>query len=328
METKKLIKQKASQQTEVWEFETHFRKKWLYKDEAWLEKHYKMLQDVCGDGYVKDWGSNDNEMWLDTKKLPGKLASTFEHTQEFITKIHNFCLDHYTKTKPYAHFDWDLNNIIVNGDNINLVDWDQCGIYQEGQILDKITADLRKAFGDKYNPDLLKSLPVTKEKNNSNTKATETLKFIIELYSEYWKNPPIAEIYLNGESKYKNYIRGTKDKPDVISFEHEFAEDDKWQLMIDRYNKSEKETNFVDGKILNDQLLHIKNINIDEIDIGPLVFKGVYTPNYPTRWAQQQRDAGNKLPKTLENVTIMGHNGTWVFCAESPFYMWLLENLY
>ena len=84
------------------------------------------------------------------------------------------------------------------------------------------------------------------------------------------------------------------------------------------------------SKLLNliKSMKHIKNINIDEIDIGPLVFKGVYTPNYPTRWAQQQRDAGNKLPKTLENVTIMGHNGTWVFCAESPFYMWLLENLY
>ena len=41
----------------------------------------------------------------------------------------------------------------------------------------------------------------------------ETLKFVIELYSDYWKNPPIAEIYMNQDSKYKNYIKGTKENP-------------------------------------------------------------------------------------------------------------------
>ena len=103
----------------------------------------------------------------------------------------------------------------------------------------------------------------------------ETLKFVIELYSDYWKNPPIAEIYVNQESKFKASIKGTKDNPDVITFEHEFTEGETWELMIDRYNKSEKETNFVDGKILNDQLLYIKNVEIDEINIGAIVYEFV-----------------------------------------------------
>ena len=34
------------------------------------------------------------------------------------------------------------------------------------------------------------------------------------------------------------------------------------------------------------------------------------------------------LPETFKNVTKMGHNGTWTFTFSSPFYMWLLENLY
>ena len=76
----------------------------------------------------------------------------------------------------------------------------------------------------------------------------ETLKFVIELYSDYWKNPPIAEIYMNQDSKYKNYIKGTKDNPDVISFEYALEEGQEYSLMIDRYNKSERETNVVDGK--------------------------------------------------------------------------------
>ena len=75
-------------------------------------------------------------------------------------------------------------------------------------------------------------------------------------------------------------------------------------------------------------MLHIKSIEIDEIDIGALVFEGVYTPKYPEPWATQQAEQGNKLPETLKNVTQMGHNGTWNFTFTSPFYMWLLENLY
>ena len=156
----------------------------------------------------------------------------------------------------------------------------------------------------------------------------ETLKFVIELYSDYWKNPPIAEIYVNQDSKYKNYIKGTKENPDVISFEYALEEGQEYSLMIDRYNKSERETNVVDGKILNDQLLHIKRIEIDQIDIGALVYEGVYKPIYPPRWAQQQKQAGNDLPISFKNVTCMGHNGTWTFTFGSPFYMWLLENLY
>jgi hypothetical protein len=49
------------------------------------------------------------------------------------------------------------------------------------------------------------------------------------------------------------------------------------------------------GEIIKDQLLHIKNIEIDEIDIGSLVYEGIYTPNYPEPWATQQRQSGNEL---------------------------------
>ncbi len=82
------------------------------------------------------------------------------------------------------------------------------------------------------------------------------------------------------------------------------------------------------GDILKDQLLHIKSIEIDEIEIGALVYEGIYQPEYPEPWATQQKEAGNELPSSLKNVTQMGHNGTWTLTFSSPFYMWLLENLY
>lgn len=329
MATGKLIKQKPSEQTEVWEYENYFRKKWLYKDTQWLENHIKMLADIGPTGYVIDHGFDDNTMWIDTKKIKGQLADTFAQTDEFVSRITKFCLDHYKETKPYAHFDWKLNNMIVDNDEITLVDWDNCAVIQEGQVIDKMESDLKKSFGVKFDTKKFRDSVSAKNKEASKKSPTEKIKFVLELYSDYWANPPLVEIYIDEESKHKSFIKGTKEKPDVITFEHELTEGQTWKLMIDRYNKGEKDTVInAKGDILHDQLLHIKSIEIDDIDIGALVYEGVYKPSYPTRWALQQKAAGNILPTTLKNVTIMGHNGTWTLTATSPFYMWLLENLY
>ncbi len=157
---------------------------------------------------------------------------------------------------------------------------------------------------------------------------TEKLKFKLELYATMWDKPPIADIKINEKSYFKEEITGTNDKPTIIEFEHELEENKSYNLIIDRLGKDKKQTIVEDGKIVKDQLLHIKSIEIDEINIGSLIYDGVYKPEYPEQWATQQTEAGNKPPETLKNVTQMGHNGTWTFTFESPFYMWLLENLY
>ena len=158
--------------------------------------------------------------------------------------------------------------------------------------------------------------------------ATEKLKFKLELYATMWDKPPVADIKINEKSYFNKEITGTEDKPTIVEFEHEFEENKPYNLIIDRSGKNENQTIVENEKIVKDQLLHIKSIEIDEIDIGALVYEGVYKPEYPEQWATQQAEAGNKLPETLKNVTQMGHNGTWTFSFTSPFYMWLLENLY
>ena len=60
-----------------------------------------------------------------------------------------------------------------------------------------------------------------------------------------------------------------------------------------------------------------KNIEIDEIDIGSLVFEGVYTPEYPKLWYGQQIKAGKTPQESYKNVKIMGYNGSWKFGFES-----------
>lgn len=159
--------------------------------------------------------------------------------------------------------------------------------------------------------------------------ATEKLKFKLELYATMWDRPPHAEILIDGHSNFKGDITGTEEKPDVIEFEHELEEDKEYNLIINRSGKGKNQTVVNEkGDILKDQLLHIKNFEIDEINLGSLIYLGKYTPQYPEPWATQQREAGVALRESFENVTTMGHDGEWRFTFSSPFYMWLLENLY
>ena len=158
---------------------------------------------------------------------------------------------------------------------------------------------------------------------------TETLKFKLQLYATSWDKSPVAEILINNESQYKAEITGTENKPTIIEFEKLLTEGEKYYLTISRSGKDRKQTVVnSQGDIEKDQLLHIKSIEIDEIDLGSLVYSGVYTPSYPEPWYSQQVTAGNTPEKSLKNVTSMGHNGTWKIQFQSPFYMWLLENLY
>ena len=158
---------------------------------------------------------------------------------------------------------------------------------------------------------------------------TEKLKFKLELYATMWDQPPHAEILVDGKSYFNDDIISAEDKPTIIEFEAELVEGKKYELIINRSGKGKNQTVVNEnGDLIKDQLLHIKSIEIDEINIGGLVFNGVYTPEYPEPWATQQRESGQDLKDSFKNVTKMGFNGEWNFKFESPFYMWLLENLY
>ena len=159
--------------------------------------------------------------------------------------------------------------------------------------------------------------------------ATEKLKFKLELYATMWDKPPHAEIIVGGKSHFNDKISGTQEKPTLIEFEHELEEGNDYELIIKRSGKVKGQSVVNDkGDVLKDQLLHIKSMEIDEIELGSLVYEGIYTPEYPEPWATQQRTAGEELKESFKNVTSMGHDGTWQFKFASPFYVWLLENLY
>ncbi len=144
-----LIKENIQKKRQVWKTDTFYRKKWLFKDLLWLQDHVENLK-VITDGYILDYGSDENSMWVDLKIIEGIPASKFEHTDEFIKKIYNFCLEQIERTQPYGHGDWVLSNIIVNGDKIEMVDWDNLSKHNKSMCMDKLHKDLRSAFGEKF----------------------------------------------------------------------------------------------------------------------------------------------------------------------------------
>src|SRR6056300_397490 len=143
--------------------------------------------------------------------------------------------------------------------------------------------------------------------------ATEKLKFKLQLYATMWDQPPVAEVKLNSKSYFKAEITSTEQDPTVIEFEAELTEGSEYNLIIERSGKNAKTQTVLNdkGEIIKDQLLHIKSIEIDEINIGALVYEGEYTPEYPEPWATQQKESGNDLKDSFKNVTMMGFNGSW-----------------
>jgi len=145
-----LIKENKQKKRAVFKDGETYKKVWYIKDVNWIETHVSLLKQFVP-GYVKQYGWTEDTMWLTMNPIAGIPASKFEHTPEFIRKVYAFCLENIRETKPYAHGDWVLSNIIVNGDTMQMCDWDNFNIWPANDIKTKLHSDLRSAFGDKFN---------------------------------------------------------------------------------------------------------------------------------------------------------------------------------
>lgn len=151
-----LIKDNKENSRQVWKFPDFYRKTWQCKpehnpDEAALEEHLDILEKLMP-GFVITHGVTTESLYIDYKIIPGIPANTFPITEQFIDKIYNFCINHINYTSPYAHGDWQLSNILIDGNNIQIVDWDNVGIYSPQEIIEKLHSDLKSSFGDKFTP--------------------------------------------------------------------------------------------------------------------------------------------------------------------------------
>ena len=104
---------------------------------------------------------------------------------------------------------------------------------------------------------------------------------------------------------------------EYVEFDQEITEGAAQRLVIQLLNKDNSDTvqNEDKTEIVKDMLLHIKSIEIDEIALGNL-----------TREKSQYQPYDSQFP-VLDNCVDLGWNGDWILDFESPFYIWLLENI-
>lgn len=144
-----LIKTNNEKRRTVYVDDTYIRKIW---EDPVLDRVTAMVQRLhtVMPGYVIKFGECESQVYLDVKKIKGVPASTMPHTDQFIKQIYNFCIDNIQQTWPYAHYDWALSNIIVDGDTMTMCDWDNIAEYTNEEIVAKLDEDLESAFGERY----------------------------------------------------------------------------------------------------------------------------------------------------------------------------------
>lgn len=149
--------------------------------------------------------------------------------------------------------------------------------------------------------------------------ALEKLHFKIGLSGTYWDKVPEFNILVNTTEYAVGYLSEPSGEVQYFEFDAEVPEGDT-VLSIGFLNKTNSDVvkdqyDTDDFTIINDLLLHIVSVEIDEIDLGSLLYtKSIFVATDPDRPA-------------LEKCIDLGWNGVWTLKFESPYYLWLLENL-
>jgi len=146
---------------------------------------------------------------------------------------------------------------------------------------------------------------------------TEQVKFRIGLSGTYWDKKPQYVISLNDQLITDGIITGESNEIQYIEFNHGLIEEQVHELHIRFPNKTDSDVvqNKDCTEILKDMLLNIVSIEIDDIDLGQLV------------WSCSKFIADDSNRPTLEECVNLGWNGTYTLTFRSPFYLWLLENI-
>ena len=142
----------------------------------------------------------------------------------------------------------------------------------------------------------------------------ETINFAITLSASTTNNLyPTVEILLNDKTQVKATEIVTSK---TISFNLDLEEKQKHKLIIIRGNHSNR----------GQQILSIKKLEADGINLNKFLDRVYFYPEYPRQWHEQQIKAGKSWPDKQKGWRDLGFNGKWILEFDTPFYTWLLKN--
>ena len=138
----------------------------------------------------------------------------------------------------------------------------------------------------------------------------------------YWDKRPKYRVLFNDTIIEESEIAAESDEVVYIEFDSEYNSDS-GTLKIQLLNKTDEDT--IENEdltvILKDMLLNIVSIEVDEIDLGQILYEhSEYVPDFPVVFAGET----TQLVKKCINL---GWNGTWSLTWDNPFYIWLLEKI-
>ena len=148
--------------------------------------------------------------------------------------------------------------------------------------------------------------------------SSDAIEFRILIKAVWWDKKPKIKVYLND-----NVIKTTTLSKEMneITFTSDLSEGNH-AIKIELYGKDNKQTVVnSSGEIEKDQLIDIKDIIIDGVQLGYLVWSKSYFE------ADKQNPGYEHLPDRLFNFATIGYNGVFVLPFQVPTYIWLLENL-
>ena len=157
----------------------------------------------------------------------------------------------------------------------------------------------------------------------------EKLKFKVGLSGSHPDKQPAFRICINGNEKVYGDLSASVNDTEYFEFEADLAEG-KNTLDIMLFNKKFGDTQLDEnGNIINDLLLNIDSVEIEDIDLGSLKWTlSEYFPDYPPPYVRSHMSENKSAPaEVVKNCVNLGWNGKWSLTFESPFYVWLLENL-
>lgn len=132
----------------------------------------------------------------------------------------------------------------------------------------------------------------------------------------YWDKRPQYRVEYNDTVVCSGEITSESDVIEYVEFDCEYSTDDV-ALRVYLTNKTDSDTVENEDKtaIVKDMLLNIVSCEIDEIDLGNLIYdKTEFVPDDPAK-------------PVLKICVNLGWNGAWCLRWTNPFYIWLLENI-
>jgi|TARA_R110000796_G_scaffold42596_1_gene105203 hypothetical protein len=151
------------------------------------------------------------------------------------------------------------------------------------------------------------------------------MKIDLHLQANFWRNSPSILIKLDNKI-IKNITNFVDKQRTTIPFDAEL-DDGEHQLIIERQNKTTKDTLLKNSKIIKDSTINILDIVIDEISIEPLLDHANFFPKYAEPWLSQQKQIGKEPPASYNYCRTLHHNGEWKLDFANPVHIWFFQNI-